>query len=501
MSRFLGGRVPDMPFHHVQEWDKLRGAPFLDVKKDGGAEGNGSHDDTSAIQAVYDRAEAAGGAVVLWPAGTYIVDPTVAAVTLCSNIINYALGPVTIKVKSGVGDYYSVFTAIDAHHSRIEWHGFTFDQNYANVSSGSYPAVGGGAKSYFIFSLNASDVVFTDCVFNYMGVNALITASTANERLTFHRCRFNFNQHPYATIPGAGSVRYYDNSAVYSNSRYTVAVDTHFYAPSAGYPSGATGGIELHNADSVVARCTSTNFETLVNVAPYTGFAGNFNATVDDCRAFNCNDGILLWPSGSLKGTKVIHNRCYVKQLSWARFRFSGIGNGSGSTLMEDVEIAENHVECEQEDNTRSVTDPVNGLTLQQYQCGGICLSLNSATARLDVLDNTVVLSPFAGFRLGGEGTAVAHDGLILRNNRLLDCGHYPGAASSLWEAYVRLRGNFDKAVLTGNVFDERFTPIRGRYWIEATLGSYTTACKHGRNEKFGSGLSDNLAANWGAAA
>ena len=71
------------------------GDQYLSVK-DFGATGNGSTDDTAAIQAAITAAHAAGGGVVLVPEGTYVINST----------LNMAVG-VTLQ---GVGPQASVFT-------------------------------------------------------------------------------------------------------------------------------------------------------------------------------------------------------------------------------------------------------------------------------------------------------------------------------------------------------------------------------------------------------
>jgi len=72
-----------------------------------GATGNGSTDDTSAIQKAVNAAAAAGGGTVYVPAGTYIISPSTQVVMKSNTKLNLASGA-TLKAKSSSGSFTTV---------------------------------------------------------------------------------------------------------------------------------------------------------------------------------------------------------------------------------------------------------------------------------------------------------------------------------------------------------------------------------------------------------
>lgn len=480
-----------------QLYRNLPDLPVFDLRKYG-ANGSDSSADNAEIARLITAVNAAGGGEIIVPAGTYYIDES-SPITIGDNTHFVGVGRPTFKVRAGAGNYQELFKTADAVRNRISFRGIIFDQNTANGSSaaGVGPLPGTASRSHFIFGLNANYVRFEDCTFNCHGVNTIVTVS-GNTGLDVIRCQFNFSHYPHS------SYAFYDNSLIYSLSRFTNVDRCEFLAATAAGQVQAMGAVELHAADSSVTRCRSVNYATLCNVAADAGFTGWFNARVEGNNAEACNQGISLFPGGSLKGTKIVNNNLQVKQLTWGHASFWGIGSGTGTAAVTDVDVTLNHVELEQEDNARSTTstDP-DGLAMQQYAGGGILLNFdNAGCARIRITGNRVVSAPFNGIRLGGEGATGTYADCEITGNWLLDCGHYPGADSVRYEAYVHLRGTFSDTFVTDNRFIERFATTRAIYWIHASVGTYATTCRHGRNETVqpASVIANSLAANWGAA-
>jgi len=77
-----------------------------------GANGDGSTDDTAAIQAAHNAACTAGGGQVYYPQGTYLFTPVSGAYAgtflICSNMTIKADGAI-LRVKPNAGNYWAIY--------------------------------------------------------------------------------------------------------------------------------------------------------------------------------------------------------------------------------------------------------------------------------------------------------------------------------------------------------------------------------------------------------
>lgn len=106
----------------------------FDVQTMYGAAGDGATNDTAAIDAALTDAEAAGGGVVYFPKGVYLVDA--ASLPVPSNVtwMGAGRGQSVIKLRDGAnGRLLSQTTA----KSNVEFRGLTFDFNMANQTDGA----------------------------------------------------------------------------------------------------------------------------------------------------------------------------------------------------------------------------------------------------------------------------------------------------------------------------------------------------------------------------
>lgn len=146
------------------------GGEIFNVKASAyGAVGDGTTDDTTAIQAAFTAAATAGG-VVLFPAGsTYIIDPD-NPITVSSNTVVMAYGA-TLKLKAGSYSFTtSAFFRNSAEvnydsgatfASNIHFYGGTFDGNISNVT---FTASGGvsGIVFWQVDDCSVQDVTMTN---------------------------------------------------------------------------------------------------------------------------------------------------------------------------------------------------------------------------------------------------------------------------------------------------------------------------------------------------
>lgn len=112
--------------------------------KDQGALGNGTTDDTAAIQAAINAAIASGIRRVLFPVGTYIISGSGDILTATAGVEMF--GPGTIKVKDANGPWNAMFNTLTNDASGLWVHGLTWDGNATNnqpaaadVVSQNYP--------------------------------------------------------------------------------------------------------------------------------------------------------------------------------------------------------------------------------------------------------------------------------------------------------------------------------------------------------------------------
>lgn len=123
---------------------------------DYGATGDGTTDDTAAIQAAINAANAAGGGTVSFPAGTFITT----GLTLYSEIHLRGVGPESSAIKLAANtngsviltDQYATHIATDTTSGPRDFsiRDLTIDGNRTNQASASGPALGIHGRSYVI---------------------------------------------------------------------------------------------------------------------------------------------------------------------------------------------------------------------------------------------------------------------------------------------------------------------------------------------------------------
>lgn len=144
--------------------------PFFNVK-DYGATGNGTSDDTAAIQAAINAAQPANG-IVLLPAGTYIVS-TPLSVTSPIGVIGQGVVATTIKASVSMSEVVS-FTPGGAggffRDLTVDGNGFsTYAINQSIATETSVPTEylrvqAYGATSYQFVNDKCEDVTYIDCI-------------------------------------------------------------------------------------------------------------------------------------------------------------------------------------------------------------------------------------------------------------------------------------------------------------------------------------------------
>lgn len=111
----------------------IEAVPLVFNVKDYGAVGNGSTDDTTALQDTFDAAESAGGGIVYIPTGTYLTD----SLEIPSNITIQGDGPSSLlTLKAGANEYVIRNNDPSGGNENITIQNIACDGNGANQSIG-----------------------------------------------------------------------------------------------------------------------------------------------------------------------------------------------------------------------------------------------------------------------------------------------------------------------------------------------------------------------------
>ncbi len=153
---------------------------FYNVKAPAyGAVGNGTTDDTSAIQAAITACATAGGGIVFFPKGTY---RTVAALTMNTKVS-----------LMGAGATVSVLKRDHATNHLLNW--TTVSSSERSVVSGLRFTEAQATSGYQVYvSTNNTDLVFQDCVFdgNALGTSYLVYQAVGVTGCHVRAVRCNF---------------------------------------------------------------------------------------------------------------------------------------------------------------------------------------------------------------------------------------------------------------------------------------------------------------------
>lgn len=267
--------------------------------KDFGAVGDGTANDTTAIQAALTQGT---GRTVYFPAGTYRISTTLVVKTN-TTLLGDGMGKSIIKLTSGFDAATTAIrnetvtgTANTYYDTNLRFQGITFDGNSNATRTAEMVAV-----------LKVSNVEFAGCAFQNHTFIAL--AMTANRNMTVTECYFTNNGRPRPSTVSAPALWVAQSV---QGTPYDVRVENnYFYANnwSAAYFMPTRGSFTnnncVNNGESTIfcndtgayLRIENNNISGAVrsNISasgiecgsPYTVIAGN---TIDSCGA----EGIAL---------------------------------------------------------------------------------------------------------------------------------------------------------------------------------------------------------------
>lgn len=242
-----------------------------------GAYGNGTNDDTAAIQAAI-AALPAGGGVILAPEGTYRVSSTITITAANITLLGQGIGATTFASYSGTGNWFSV----SGSYSGIR--DCTITSAY--VAGGSAPTAG------FAIVLSGNALYQTiDSVLVLYAWNGIQVAGTSEVRLNRIYMRYLFGTvgiQTYAT--SAGNYRCVINDlSCYNPYPTSITLFPITWSASLGVTAG-----QIAYINNAVYQCTKSGTTASSGAGPNS--TTSFTAPITDGTAqwkFVCND--LTW--------------------------------------------------------------------------------------------------------------------------------------------------------------------------------------------------------------
>ncbi|MEO1514073.1 MAG: glycosyl hydrolase family 28-related protein [Bacteroidota bacterium] len=347
------------------------------VKTDGGAQGDGTTDDTQAIQNTIDLVSSLGGGTVYFPQGTYIVSPIpdndpsqVICLDLAEDIElrGDELGESVIKLADGAGNYDAIlgnkpsFVAIDDVSLRF----LTIDGNSQNnqVTDAAVLRDFGFRNLYRIF-LGKRHVI-EDCHFtNSQGVwNVVFNGITENIIIRNNR----FDNIGSSTVD-------WDHSTIYTNGDDFLVENNQFYSLNGAGTLGARTAIETHGSNQIVRNNYINGFVYGANVTGYSEFYFSRNQYFYSNVMDDVAEGFVLWAgvltdptfANGLDNVKIFDNTININASAWQNWTFFGGGGGIVFFTDDDRDIDSLYIF----ENEINFTGPPLGLLNEsRYSCG-----------------------------------------------------------------------------------------------------------------------------------
>lgn len=410
--------------------DKL--AEWFSVK-DFGAAGDGTTDDTAAIQAAFNAAGANGA--VFFPAGTYLVVPASGTdyILKLNNKTSCSLfgqgGSSVIKVATSAGNYRGIIGLLNTSFVLDSFYAdsLTFDHNCLN---NVLPAIGD-----YSAQLRAT-------ISNFYGIPAgygqlqltNITVRHADGVVSFY--------FPRGSNPGK-IVKIIDctwvsasngNGGDFDQSFINATCDSLLVAgctfEGASWALAPRTAIETHASNCVVSGNAIYNFQIGINITGTSQTGTTVNQICSNNTFHVSRDGILIWsqtlaPANATVGlinAIVSGNTVHVNPYQFpftmsAGGRGISIYGGSTSVSYENLAVADNIIRYERE----AGTPYINKFTSKSF--GAISSYENghptTLASHFSIKNNKIINCPTSGifFDLGRV------DGLVISGNELIDCG------------------------------------------------------------------------------
>lgn len=434
-----------------------------------GAKGDGTSDDTNAINACIAAVSALGGGTVFFPEGTYIVSPTGTSrfLTLASNITYRGAGYAScVRVAAANPDYQSVFRP-PATGTRVENVLFTnlrIDQNAAAQTTTGNPLSAGAQNA--IRAQNVRSLAVDGCWFDTCtGVNTVLLNGggfTDTSDFRVQRSFFRFVALPNATNP-TPQYKAYDNSAVYfSNGERGHVLGNTFVSPV----PGARGTCEFHGPRMTYADNIVDGYETMINLGTQSGWdEAEWTVTGNTGRNLNIGVRAMCANTATHRSIRITNNSLHINSGLHGYDQSQGITVTSGITTDGDVSMLDiSHNTVYFEPDARTQTWDGSTLAIPQYFYG-IGVQIAATVRGGTISDNVVVNAPVTAIRLGAS--AGQYRSLSVQRNVLDTPGHMDAWTTN--RTWISMAGNFTDCEITDNqLIDTRDAGTNQRVWLNA---------------------------------
>jgi hypothetical protein len=385
-----------------------------------GATGNGSTDDTTALQAAYTALASTGGTAV-YPAGTFIVSHSI---FVPSNVRSEGAGAGTVIKASasynhaGLGDY-AMF--VNSNYPSSTSSSYTLNQNisfdnmsfsYANLQN----VAGGGTHAIRMYGVTGVSV--TNSYFNY-GNDAVATINSANVQ-DIGNTALNIENAAFDNWQGPTNVRV--------TSNYTTPSVSNPNAPGVQFDAGDGTGSDTRVANGlVVTGNIFYGFGIGLDTLSTNGSATNINISG------NVLNGGAVIGRGAIAGTVISNNTLSTgpsgSPLIWID-QATG-GNPSNTTVIGNVIVSPG-------------TSLLNSNVIRLY--GGGVVANNQVQAGAGTFNYTVGLSG-GTFYGSGNDLVAGSTGKIVGTLYTADTIALPGGGT------VDASGNAVFAKVTSNQY------------------------------------------------
>jgi len=368
-----------------------KGSQVFSVK-DYGAVGDGSTDDIVAINAAISAAQTAGGGIVYFPPGTYIIGTWSGtsgtnqhrAITLLPGVSlrGAGRGVSIIKVAASVGNYFTMAgpatTSIDLSGIHIEELTFDGNNNNNTVASPTTMATDNNYRAAIVV-YTGSRVTIRNCRFTNM--NAIWT-TTINGTGTDHRIEGNLYDNY-----GNSSARHDSSTIFISGSRSHVTKNVFV----GGGNLASFTAIEMHGDNQVITGNIIAGFFRGANLCGGQSTVSTTGVIFSNNEIRGCSVGLELWSTQktgnstgiALQDCIIAQNQIEIDYDAWATvYAYARAGimlNSSGNYGIGNLSIQDNQIRY-----LSFTTTPVSG----DLASSGI--SYYRATTVSGIVDNTI---------------------------------------------------------------------------------------------------------------
>ena len=419
-----------------------------------GATGNGTTDDTAAIQAAIDAVPASGG-TVFFPAGTYIVAPKkTVGIVIKSNLRLAGAGAASLlKIKDHLGDWQRLLSPreLTGYVENVMVEALAFDANIQNNPESLVNEKKVQTYQTFIHITSGRNLTVRHCRFApYSGVWAVAFVGQTIDNCAVADSYFQF------VMRDANPD--YDNSAVYIEGTHYVFSGNTF--ESVPIPKrGARACMETHGGPAEVFNNTATGYQTILNIVG-SYYPGGSPGDVE-CHDNTCTDallGIMLWPTlpNNLKNVTVTNNTISIAQTKHGTVDSAGISilfSTEAKGMAGNITIAKNTIRFQDEGAGRSGDFYYNSFGIGLHNLGGV--------SGVVIDGNSIALAPAAGVAIGlAEPGTRSFDTVRVTNNTITNPGQNLGFPAD-FRAGVLVNSSASNIEISGNTIADTFPTPR----------------------------------------